>query len=94
MKKLLALGLLFLVLVVSLYIQNYSIGQAGRTIVIAVDLAHGENEKYLGHIQGNITSVAINGVVYPIQWVNISQGATITSDLLANVDILLIGQPT
>ncbi|MGC8982180.1 MAG: glucodextranase DOMON-like domain-containing protein [Desulfurococcaceae archaeon] len=65
-----------------------------ETITIAVDLAHGESDRYLGFIQGNITSVNVYGKVYRIKWVNITPGTTITSELLAGVDILLIGQPT
>ncbi len=53
-------------------------------ITVAVDLSHGESDKYLGYIQGNITFV---------NWVNITE-APITSDTLAGVDVLIIGQPT
>ncbi|MCS7128358.1 MAG: glucodextranase DOMON-like domain-containing protein [Desulfurococcaceae archaeon] len=58
---------------------------AGRTLTVAVDLAHGESDKYLSFIIGNITFV---------NWKIIAPGANITSDLLSDVDILLIGQPT
>lgn len=51
--------------------------------VVAVDLAHGEGTKYLKYIQGNITSV---------EWVNIT--APFTPDILASIDMLIIGQPT
>ncbi len=57
---------------------------AESTITVAVDLSHGESDKYLGFIQGNITFV---------NWVNITEGP-ITADTLAGVDVLIIGQPT
>lgn len=57
---------------------------AQSSITVAVDLSHGESDKYLGFIQGNITTV---------NWVNITDGP-ITSDMLANVDVFIIGQPT
>lgn len=63
-------------------------------ITIAVDLAHGENDKYLSYIEGNITSVEVRGRVYKVNWVRITPGKTITREFLAGVDILLIGQPT
>lgn len=53
------------------------------TIVVGVDLAHGESDKYLDYIMGNITFV---------EWVVITD--TITEDILSNIDILLIGQPS
>ncbi|MCC6041413.1 MAG: hypothetical protein LM557_04480, partial [Desulfurococcaceae archaeon] len=93
MKRLLGLGLVILALLVLSAMPRSTSQQTGRTIVIAVDLAHNEGNKYLSYIQGNITSVTVDGVTYPIQWVNITD-TTITSDLLANIDILLIGQPT
>jgi len=52
-------------------------------IVLAVDLAHGESDKYLGYIQGNITWV---------EWRNIT--SPITPDVLEDVDVLILGQPT
>lgn len=65
-----------------------------ETVTIAVDLAHGESDKYLNFIQGNITQVTVNNRVYSIKWINITTGMTITQELLSEVDILLIGQPT
>jgi len=64
------------------------------TINIAVDLGHGEKDKYLNYIMGNITQVTIDGKTYSVKWVTIGNNTPITPDLLANVDILLIGQPT
>ncbi|MEM1641825.1 MAG: glucodextranase DOMON-like domain-containing protein [Desulfurococcaceae archaeon] len=84
---LLAISLLAVLVTPSAHAQT-------RVITIAVDLAHGESDKYLGFIQGNITSVTIDGVVYPVRWINITPGTTITPELLSEVDILLIGQPT
>ncbi len=51
--------------------------------VVALDLGHGESEKYINYIMSNITFVdfvLING--------------TINSTVLENVDILILGQPT
>jgi len=94
MRRILVLGLVVLVLLALAMSPRNTVAQTGRTITIAVDLAHGESDKYLGFIQGNITSVVIDGVTYPINWVNITPGMSITSELLSEVDILLIGQPT
>jgi hypothetical protein len=94
MKKLLILGLFILALLVLPTMPISNSQQTGRTIRIAVDLAHDESDKYLSYIQGNITSVTVDGVTYSVEWINIAKGQTITSDLLAGVDILLIGQPT
>ncbi len=52
-------------------------------ITVAVDLAHGESDKYLSYIEGNITFV---------EWKVID--TTITSDVLSGVDVLILGQPT
>ena len=52
-------------------------------LTVAVDLAHGESDKYLNYIMGNITFV---------NWKVIN--STITADTLKGVDILIIGQPT
>ena len=57
---------------------------ATKKITVAVDLSHGESEKYLGYMQGNITFV---------NWVNITKGP-ITYDMLKNIDVFIIGQPT
>lgn len=56
-----------------------------KTVTVAVDLAHGESDKYLNYIMGNLTFV---------NWKTIPKGSTINSDVLKDVDILLIGQPT
>ena len=52
------------------------------SIVIAVDLVHGESDEYLRYIQGNISWVT---------WRIITNA--ITNDVLEDVDILIIGQP-
>jgi hypothetical protein len=54
-----------------------------QPVTVAVDLGHGESNKYLNYILGNITGV---------QWRIIT--TTITPDVLKGVDILLLGQPT
>ncbi len=51
-------------------------------VVVAADLSHGESDKYLDWIMGNITWV---------KWKVITDG--FTPDTLSDVDILLIGQP-
>jgi len=94
MRKILVLGFIVLVLLALAMSPRSTVAQTGRTITIAVDLAHGESDRYLDFIQGNITSVIVDGVSYPINWVNITPGMSITSELLSGVDILLIGQPT
>jgi hypothetical protein len=91
-----ALSIITLAILVASTLATLSISTEAqaRTITIAVDLAHGERDKYLDYIMGNITRVEVDGVVYSVNWVVIKAGQTITDDLLANVDILLIGQPT
>jgi len=56
-----------------------------RTITVAVDLAHGESSKYLDYIMGNITFV---------NWKILNSSADWTEENLADVDVILIGQPT
>ncbi len=51
-------------------------------IVVAVDLGHGERDKLLDYIEGNITWV---------EWKEIT--GNITPEILADVDILILGQP-
>ena len=54
-----------------------------KKITVAVDLGHGESGKYLNYIMSNITFVnwkIING--------------TINESVLADVDVLILGQPT
>lgn len=98
MKKLLYLVPLVLTLTILLALLVTPTPQVMATgspkITIAVDLAHGEGDKYLGFIQGNITQVVVEGKTYSIEWINITSGMTITPELLSRVDILLIGQPT
>lgn len=88
---------LVLALVLSLLVSQilvYPVHAQGEVITIAVDLAHGENDRELASIEGNITSVEVEGRIYTIRWVRIPAGTTITPEILAGVDILLIGQPT
>jgi len=56
-----------------------------KTITIAVDLAHGESNKYLDYIMGNITFV---------KWKILNSSDDWTEGNLADVDVILIGQPT
>ncbi len=79
--------LALILLIVSIFAPMLMIVNAeqavGDPIVVAVDLGHGESDKYVDYIMSNITFVdwkIING--------------TITSDELADVDILLVGQPS
>lgn len=91
---------LYIILVLALFVIPifsaiiHPVKAESTTITIAVDLAHGERDKYLDYIIGNITQVSIDGKTYTINWIKIQSGETITSQLLSNVDILLIGQPT
>ena len=77
--KSLAIPLLLTLLFASLLPLN---PVAGQEVVVAVDLSHGESDKYLDRIMGNITWV---------EWRVITEG--FTPDTLSGVDILLIGQP-
>lgn len=79
MKSLTVIFLLGLLLIsmTPLYFVN------ADEVVVAVDLSHGESDKYLDRIMGNITWV---------RWKIITEG--FTPDVLSDVDVLLIGQPT
>ncbi|OYT40088.1 MAG: hypothetical protein B6U89_03050 [Desulfurococcales archaeon ex4484_58] len=83
------IGVLLIILLVPIEVQTVGSmfkNQASTTdIVVAVDLAHGESDKYLNLIMGNITWVT---------WRIIESGTTITQDILSDVDVLIIGQPT
>ncbi|WP_276814411.1 glucodextranase DOMON-like domain-containing protein [Desulfurococcus amylolyticus] len=88
MRRLLVISLLILSLLIVptiLQVARAEPQQPLRTITVAVDLAHGESDKYLNYIMGNLTFV---------NWKTIPKGTTITNDILNDVDILLIGQPT
>ncbi|MHB9302419.1 motility-associated ABC transporter substrate-binding family protein [Thermofilum pendens] len=74
---------LLLVLVALFVLVALAGNVAAQPVTIAVDLGHGESNKYLKYIMGNITYV---------QWKVIN--GTITPDVLKGVDILLLGQPT
>lgn len=82
--------LLALIILSLLAVTPIRVTAQAKTITIAVDLAHGESDKYLNYIMGNITEV--DG--YTVNWKVIQKGESITSDVLSDVDILLIGQPT
>lgn len=88
MRRLLVISLLILSLLIVptiLQVVRAEPQQLLRTVTVAVDLAHGESDKYLNYIMGNLTFV---------NWKTIPKGTTITNDTLNGVDILLIGQPT
>jgi carbohydrate-binding DOMON domain-containing protein len=91
--RVLVVSILLALLLAMIPVLNIGTAQAG-TITIAVDLGHGEKDKYLNYIMGNITQVTIDGKTYSINWVTIGNNTPITPSLLANVDVLLIGQPT
>ncbi|MCC6054632.1 MAG: hypothetical protein LM589_04900, partial [Thermosphaera sp.] len=91
--RILVTSIILALLLTTIPVLTISNAQAG-TITIAVDLGHGEKDKYLNYIMGNITQVTIDGKTYSVNWVTIGNNTPITPDLLANVDILLIGQPT
>ncbi|MEB3788512.1 MAG: hypothetical protein GSR72_01300, partial [Desulfurococcales archaeon] len=55
--------------------------QTTNTITVAVDLSHGESDKYLDYIMSNITFV--NWVVCD------GQNLSITPEHLSNVDVLI-----
>ena len=60
-----------------------SVRAQDQVVTVAVDLSHGESDKYLDYIMGNITFV---------NWIKIDAG--INSSVLSNVDVLILGQPT
>jgi hypothetical protein len=91
--KILVTYILLALILATVPVLTISNAQVG-TVTIAVDLGHGEKDKYLDYIMGNITQVTIDGKTYSVKWVTIANNTPITPDLLANVDILLIGQPT
>jgi outer membrane murein-binding lipoprotein Lpp len=74
---------ILIVSVVLVAILVFASNSHAQPITVAVDLGHGESNKYLNYIMGNITGV---------QWRIIT--TTITPDVLKGVDILLLGQPT
>lgn len=60
-----------------------SVRAPAQPVIVAVDLGHGESNKYLNYIMGNITFVT---------WKVIT--GKIDESTLKGVDILLLGQPT
>ncbi len=81
--SLLLLALLVIGLFTPVALSAITVVATGEKPVVAVDLAHGESDKYLDYIMGNITFV---------EWKVLKD--KITSDVLADVDVLIIGQPT
>ncbi|MCE4609451.1 MAG: GldG family protein [Desulfurococcales archaeon] len=90
MNKNIKLGLivagLFLLSIVAPLAAMPTKAQTTDTITVAVDLSHGESDKYLDYIMSNITFV--NWVVFD------GQNLSITPENLSNVDVLILGQPT
>jgi hypothetical protein len=82
-----ASAILLLVLAVAsglrLAVPASAAGGDGR-IVVALDLAHGESDKYVNYIVGNLSNVADFVLI---------ENTTITPELLGNVDVLILGQP-
>ncbi|WP_440059400.1 hypothetical protein ACSU1N_06330 [Thermogladius sp. 4427co] len=74
---------LLVIAIITPLMTPVALSQTAKKVTVMADLAHGESDKYLNYIIGNITFV--NWVV---------NKDPITPDKLANVDILLIGQPT
>ncbi|MEZ0346849.1 MAG: hypothetical protein ABWK01_09875 [Infirmifilum sp.] len=72
------LAILFLIAIIA-----FSSTVSAQPVIVAVDLGHGESNKYLNYIMGNITFVT---------WRTIT--GTLDPDKLKDVDILLLGQPT
>ncbi|MEM4538449.1 MAG: hypothetical protein QXP68_06910, partial [Thermosphaera sp.] len=83
MKKLILVLIVSLLFVSLAPLTSIAIVKPGQTVTVGVDLAHGESNKYLDYIMGNITFV---------NWKIIN--TSFTAEILADVDILLIGQPT
>ncbi|MEM2009321.1 MAG: glucodextranase DOMON-like domain-containing protein [Thermosphaera sp.] len=83
MKKLILVLIVSLLFVSLAPLTSIAIVKPGQTVTVGVDLAHGESNKYLDYIMGNITFV---------NWKIIN--TSFTTEILADVDILLIGQPT
>jgi hypothetical protein len=67
---------------VALLAPKASAGDA--KIVVALDFSHGESHKYVNYIVGNLSNIA--------DFVFINE--SITPDILKNVNVLIIGQPT
>ncbi|MGC9095909.1 MAG: hypothetical protein ACP5II_01900 [Infirmifilum sp.] len=70
--------LLFLMAIIA-----FSHNISAQPVIVAADLGHGESNKYLNYIMGNITFVTWKIIKEPI-----------TPSTLKDVDILLLGQPT
>ncbi|MCE4625202.1 MAG: hypothetical protein F7C35_04980 [Desulfurococcales archaeon] len=77
-----ALGLIMLMGLAAIPTTHVAHAQ-GQTITVAVDLGHGESDKYLNYIMSNITFV---------NWVVIN--TTLNESSLDGVDVFIIGQPT
>ncbi len=83
MKKAILILIISLLLVSAIPLTTNALVKPGQTVTVGVDLAHGESNKYLDYIMGNITFV---------NWKIINESFSTAN--LADVDVLLIGQPT
>jgi len=83
MKKAILILIISLLLVSAIPLTTNALVKPGQTVTVGVDLAHGESDKYLDYIMGNITFV---------NWKIINESFSTAN--LADVDVLLIGQPT
>ncbi|MEB3852098.1 MAG: hypothetical protein LRS49_05940 [Desulfurococcales archaeon] len=54
-------------------------------IVVLLDLSHGESDKYVNYIVGNLSDIAVFVLL---------KNATLTPEVLGNVDVVILGQPT
>jgi hypothetical protein len=70
--KILVTSIILALLLATIPVLTISNAQVG-TITIAVDLGHGEKDKYLNYIMGNITQVTIDGKTYSVKWVTYSE---------------------
>jgi hypothetical protein len=83
MKNAFIILIISFLLVSAIPLTTNALVKPGQTVTVAVDLAHGESNKYLDYIMGNITFVNWKIIQEPFSASNLS-----------DVDILLIGQPT
>ncbi len=72
-----------LLLILALGVLGSLPSASALKIVAAADLAHGESDKMLDDLMGNLTQ---------FEWIKIEE--PFTYDLLKDVDVLIIGQPT
>ena len=93
MKRLsmLLVALVLLSLLIPFVATANTVSAEDNTIVIALDLAHGQGDKQIG----NLTKLSIPNAVFKVfgTYEGLeSLGDTITSDALADVDVLIFGE--